>query len=128
MKISKLTVLGVAAVLIVVGVNKFDDPERERQLDAEASNYHYITHAEATVLFNEAVDKTKKIAQDTKQTIINSYDKNLESEKKIQKAEITPLLTKDDLIKGKDKTIDGIVGFLEKLRSESPKEKHKNKP
>lgn len=202
MKITKFKVLAVAAVLIVLGVNHFDDPEREKELNAQMGNTHYITKAEAAVLWDSTWNKTKEITQEAKSKLgqlakqenqgmedlmAGNFKSETNTEKKIVKAEfnpipandepkddghyitkaeaevlldrtvkkvkettdkvkkfvtdkmnsdgeaqlkqagITPFITKDEFIKGKDKTIDAMIDALEKMRSEPRTTNKENK-
>ncbi len=116
------------------------NPFKEPPLNDDGS--HYITKDEAEKLLNDSVAKTKVIAQEVngkitevlaqsnkgmEQLMSRDLKENTAEVKKVLKAELAPINT-ENIVKTKDKTIDTMIGALEKLRSEPKKESKENKP
>lgn len=81
MKIGKFTVLAVSAGLMSLGISQFKINPMEKEMQNENSP-HFITHAEATVLWNKMLNKNE---QDPAQ-------ENINEEKIIVKAGFNPML------------------------------------
>lgn len=106
MKIGKFTVLAVSAGLIGLGVSQFEMNPMEKEMQNENAP-HFITHAEATVLWNKMLNKNEQ----------PTSEENVNEGKKIVKAGFNPMIeppinddnshyiTKDEAAKLLDETV-----------------------
>lgn len=81
MKIGKFIVLAVSAGLIALGVSQLEKNPIEEKLAIENAP-HFITHAEATALWNKIIDKNEQLAiQENNQPkiVLAGFDPKLES-------------------------------------------------